>query len=366
MKIEFRTVRDDRFKFAYSFDLDSGFYYRTGIIDDEGKDSGRDPFRGSFPHLLDVGIMGHCVHGASGLCLKAGVECYQDGLHKNEPNMTLENYRWIVDQCKGKMFQIALGGRGDPDMHEHFEDILSYSRENDIVPNMTTSGFGLTPEKADIIKKYCGAVAVSWYRSEYTLEAIKILAEKGIKTNIHFVLGNNSINEAYRLLTEHLLPEGINRIIFLLHKPVGLGRSRNVLNASDPKVREFFNLFNEENYCNMAGFDSCCVPGLINYSPNIHPDSIDTCEGARYSAYITPDLKMTPCSFDQEMKWSYDLKGHTIEIAWESRSFEAFRTALRTACPNCSQKSNCLGGCPIKREIALCHKYQEGNNENKK
>ena len=186
--------------------------------------------------------MGHCLHGASGLCLKAGVECYQDGLHKNQPNMTLIDYRWIVDQCQGRMFQIALGGRGDPDMHEHFEDILSYSREHDIVPNLTTSGFGLTESKAVIMKKYCGAVAVSWYRSDYTLKAIRLLVDKGIKTNIHFVLGNSSIDEAYRILTEELIPEGVNRIIFLLHKPVGLGKSSNVLKALDPKVKEFFNL----------------------------------------------------------------------------------------------------------------------------
>lgn len=359
MKINLKTVRDDRFQFAYSFDLDSGFYYRTGLINAEGGDSGRDPFRASFPHLLDVGIMGHCEHGSRGLCVKAGVACYQDGWHKQEPNMGLEDYRWLVNQCQGRMFQIALGGRGDPEMHEEFEAILSYSREHNIVPNMTTSGFGLTAEKADLMKTYCGAVAVSWYRSEYTLRAIELLVEKGVKTNIHFVLGNHSLAEAYRLLTGGLWPEGINRIIFLLHKPVGLGRSGNVLEAADPKVREFFQLFNEEKYCNLAGFDSCCVPGLINYSPRIHPDSIDTCEGARYSAYVTPDLKMTPCSFDQEMKWSYDLKGHTVEEAWESRPFEAFRTALKTACPHCAKQSGCLGGCPIKREIVLCEQVQE-------
>jgi radical SAM protein with 4Fe4S-binding SPASM domain len=298
--------------------------------------------------------MGHCVHGASGLCMKAGVQCYQDGLHKRQDNMTLEDYKWIVDQSKTRMFQIALGGRGDPEMHEHFEEILSYSRENDIIPNMTTSGYGLTERKVNLIKQYCGAVAVSWYRSDYTIKAIKLLLEQGVKTNIHFVLGNNSIDEAIELLTENKIPKGVNRLIFLLHKPVGLGQSDNVLNASDPKVIKFFNLFNEDRYCDMAGFDSCCVPGLINYSPNIHLDSIDTCEGARYSAYISSDMKMTPCSFDQELKWHYDLRGNSIDEAWESHKFELFRTMLKISCPQCEKKSHCLGGCPIKKEIVLC------------
>lgn len=357
--INIKTLRDDKFNFAYSFDLDSGFYYRTGIYDEKGLDTGKDPFMASYPHLLDVGIMGHCEHGKSGLCVKAGIGCYQNGLNISQANMTLKDFKKIAAESKGKLFQIALGGRGDPELHENFADILRCCRENDIVPNMTTSGFGLTAEKADLMKKYCGAVAVSWYRSEYTLKAIELLLSKGIKTNIHYVLGKNSLKEAYKLLTERKFPPGVNRIIFLLHKPVGLGKSENVLQASDPEVKAFFNLFNDEQYCNMAGFDSCCVPGLINFSPNIHVDSIDTCEGARYSAYITPDMKMTPCSFDQELKFYCDLDKYTIQEAWESLQFERFRTILGTSCPTCSKKSHCLGGCPIKKEIVLCDKIQE-------
>jgi len=36
---------------------------RSGILDKDGRDTGIDPFMASFPHLLDVGIMGHCAHG---------------------------------------------------------------------------------------------------------------------------------------------------------------------------------------------------------------------------------------------------------------------------------------------------------------
>ena len=40
-----------------------------------------------FPELLDVGIMGHCTHGLSGLCRESGVQCYQDGWNISQPNM---------------------------------------------------------------------------------------------------------------------------------------------------------------------------------------------------------------------------------------------------------------------------------------
>ena len=37
--------------------------------------------------------------------------------------------------------------------------------------------------------------------------------------------------------------------------------------------------------------------------------SLDTCEEARWSAYISSDMKMMLCSFDnQEMRWAVDLR----------------------------------------------------------
>ena len=103
-------IRVDK-NFVSAFDEKSGKYMRTGILRGK-KDTGVDPFMASFPELLDVGIMGHCIHGRTGLCVKAGIECYQDGLHRMEPNMSLEDFKSIVDQCRGRTFQIALGGCG--------------------------------------------------------------------------------------------------------------------------------------------------------------------------------------------------------------------------------------------------------------
>ena len=129
--------------FVSFFNEKTGCYIRTGVIKD-GRDSGEDPFMSAFPELLDIGIMGHCKHGKTGLCMKAGVECYQDGLHSELPNMNLEDFRKIALQCKGKTFQFALGGCGDPEQHENLKEILDICRDNNIVPNFTTSGLGMT------------------------------------------------------------------------------------------------------------------------------------------------------------------------------------------------------------------------------
>ena len=50
---------DKKNKFMSMFDPKTGFYARTGILDENGKDTGVDPFMTSFPELIDIGIMGH-------------------------------------------------------------------------------------------------------------------------------------------------------------------------------------------------------------------------------------------------------------------------------------------------------------------
>lgn len=347
------VIEDNKYHFRYAFDTETGAYVRTGVLDDNGRDTGKDPFMASYPHLIDVGIMGHCIHGKTGLCAKAGIGCYQSGMFVEQPNMSLGDFKWIAEQSKGKCNQFALGGRGDPDQHEHFEEILKICRQNDIVPNFTTSGYGMTEEIAKLCKQYCGAVAVSWYRSEYTLKAIQTLLDAGVKTNIHYVLGKNSIDEALERLQNEDFPKGINAVIFLLHKPAGQGTKANMLSANDERVAKFFAEI-DKGHSFKVGMDSCNVPGAINFCKSVLPESLDTCEGGRYSCYIGADMTMVPCSFDQEKRYEVSLSNMSVSEAWNSEPFEQFRSKMRGACPECEKRELCMGGCPLMPEVVFC------------
>ena len=356
-------IIDRKYNFYSVFNTETGAYLRTGILDKDGTDTGIDPFMGSFPNLIDVGVMGHCIHGKTGLCAKAGIGCYQSGLLIEKPNMSVEDFRWIAEQSRHKCNQFALGGRGDPDQHEHFEELLKICRENDIVPNFTTSGYGMTKEKAVQCKKYCGAVAVSWYRSSYTINAIQMLLEAGVKTNIHYVLGKNTIDEAIELLSNDTFPDGINAVVFLLHKPAGQGSQENVLDVNDPRVETFFAEV-DKTHPYKVGLDSCNVPGAIQYCKHIMPQSLDTCEGARFSCYIDSDLTLLPCSFDQKRSYAVRLKPASIEEGWNSEEFNSFRNHLRNACPGCVHRELCKGGCPLMPEIVFCNRSErEGGRQ---
>lgn len=193
-----------------------------------------------------------------------------------------------------------------------------------------------------------------------TPNAIKRFVQAGVTTNIHYVIGNDSIDDAILRMKNNYFPDGVDAVIFLLHKPVGLGSNANVLQFSDPKVDEFFNLVDNHKGEWKIGFDSCCVPGIINKTKNVAEASIDTCEAARFSCYITHDMKMIPCSFDnQDMKYAVDLRKHTIEEAWNSEQFMQFRATLLLSCLDCKSRNICMGGCPLRRQIVLCDRKEK-------
>jgi len=346
---------DKTFNFDATFDGNTGFYVRTGILKN-GKDTGIDPFMASFPELIDVGIMGSCKCAS-----KCNVDCYQNAINRKDKNMSLENFKKIVDECHEKTFEFALGGAGDPDTHENFKEILEYCAHNDIVPNFTTSGILLTDENVALCKEYCGAVAVSDHNADYTKKAVEKLVNAGVKTNIHYVLNKDNIKDAIAILKgEKPYYEGINALVFLLYKPVGLGKEDKVIKPDNPDVKDFFTAVDEKKVPFKLGFDSCSCSGLVNHCKSYNQLYIDYCEGSRFSMYISADMKAMPCSFaNQNPNWWYDLSdGATIMDAWRSELFNSFRRKLVNTCPECKDREACSGGCPLMPNICLCQRKE--------
>ena len=70
-------------------------------------------------------------------------------------------------------------------------------------------------------------------------------------------------------------------------------------------------------------------------------------------------MNMMPCSFDQNERFSASLRGRSIAEIWESEAFDRFRGILSDACPDCSDRNLCMGGCPIVPQINLCPKMKQ-------
>ena len=341
-----KIIMDRQNEIIKTFDDTNGFSTRTRFKLNGKKvrllPNKEDSFMTSFPDLIDIGIMGKCANTEN-----CKIGCYQGQKSKGQ-NMSIDDYTNLMKQCKSKVFQVALGGAGSPDEHESFEEILRITREYGIVPSYTTSGICFNDHTARLTKELCGAVAVSWYKQDCTIPAINGFIAAGCETNIHFVLGKSSIQEAIDMLIGNIVLPKINALIFLTHKPVGCGSKDEVLDM----VRDvhLLNIFVKAMGCKMPfkiGFAPCIAPIFVKFKVDIDPTFFDTCEGSRYSCYIHNDMTMAPCSFDKQATHACDLRKMTIKQAWDSQQFEDFRKSLRVGCPSCYGNSMCMGGCPL-------------------
>lgn len=348
---------DKQYHFYELYNEMDGTLVRSNVYE-----TGKDPFIRSFPELLDIGIMGSCEAGKSGICKNAGVDCYQSAYMSDASDMSLQDYEWLIDQCKEKVFQVALGGAGDPNKHIHFEEILYVTRKYGIVPNLTTSGYSLLDKEISVIKKYCGAVAVSYYSrlingqesNEATIEAISRFVNVGCITNIHFVISSETIEEAIYRLENNVWPKGINAIIFILYKPVGLGMSEKMV-IPNGTLDKFLELAISKKYSFRVGFDTCFTSALCRKKGLFNTLSIDACEAARFSMYVDSGLNAYPCSFDNQVgKYRIKLKPATIQDVWDSKLFANFRKFSKKKCMECHDYEICRGGCALKLGIELC------------
>lgn len=320
-----KSFRNDKYELLFNT--------KTGVEVLYGIDDNPDPFVLELPSMIDCGIMGHCLNKCS--------FCYQGD--NNEPNMKLEDYKKIIDETKHHVNQIALGGRGDPNLHENFREIVEYSKNNNVVPNYTTSGINLTNEQVEI-SKMCGAVAVSDYVRSYTYKSLKMFMDAGIKTNIHFIYSTQSHDSAIEILKGKDIWNGdvdferLNAVVFLLFKPQGSGKSLGRWVPSYPMFKEFSANLKNQNLKFKIGMDSCMinhVASVANFS-EVEQMAIDFCESSRMSVYITPDMRLVPCSFADHDEYGESIRDKTIYEVWNnSESFRLFRKKLEIKPDRC-------------------------------
>lgn len=346
--IVFRHYPDEKYKVI--FNQKTGFFAR---VEEKGTQEVFWAKKG--PELLDISITNWCNKGC--------IICYRNS-NENGTHISLEDYEFIMEQAsKNNVLQVALGG-GNPNQHPQFIEILKLTREKyNIVPSYTTNGRGLRSEILEATKKYCGAVAVSAYEPFHeTKEAVKYLSNYGIKVNLHYVLDNHSIEKAIEWLEYgHELLERCNAIIFLNYKPIGDGKDDTKLLRNSPLLKKFFTLVDQKRHPIKIGFDSCMVSGIVQYMTNVNLTSLEPCDAGRFSAYISEDLKMYPCSFMMEYYEGEDLRKKPFMDIWNSsNSFQEARNNLNgSRCSNCNQQKNCLNGCPFLREIELCKNIEK-------
>lgn len=301
------------------------------------------------PELIDLSITSYCHKGCSFCYRRANDEVFH--------HLSLEEVKRVVDQAaECGTLQMALGG-GNPNQHPDFIPILRLIRDNGIVPSYTTNGDGITDEILKATADYCGAMAVSVYapfNENYYGQLLAEIKRYGIKLNLHAIIRNDYLDMWTRLLSEPpSFLKNVNAIIFLNYKP--LGRDGSTLLPKDiEKTERFFKAANDSKKVKV-GFDSCSISGIAKWM-DVPKFLIESCEAARFSAFISEDMKMYPCSFMVDKGYCGDLRKESLLDIWQKNVyFLRFRENTQPVrCEACKYSDVCKGGCKMFDEINFC------------
>lgn len=323
------------------------FNQRTGFFMRLEDDGYSEPFWAEEgPELLDISITNYCERGCQ--------FCYRKANPKGH-HMSLESLKHVITQAKNAgVFQIALGG-GNPNQHPHFNDILRMIREAGIVPSYTTNGDGLSEDILVATKTYCGAMAVSLYEPYIGYDDIfERIHSIGIKCNAHIILKKDTIDMLTNWFKNppHFF-KWVNAVVILNYKPIISDSGFMVKDTQ--KLQQFYEAVSSCNTMKI-GFDSCSVPGIVSWM-NVNSALIEPCESARFSAFISEDLRMYPCSFMVNTDLFGDLKSQSLTDIWHDHpTFVDHRERIKNNnCSACKVQNLCNGGCVFLPEINQCH-----------
>lgn len=301
----------------------------------------------SSPKLLDVSITNYCSKNCK--------YCYKVSNNYGK-HISLNDYELILNEAqKCGVEQIALGG-GNPNQHPYFIEILKMTNDYNIVVNYSTNGLGLSDEILFATQKYCGSIALSLHDDINSYkDIIHKIKQFDICLNLHVILSNSNMNLIMDMLNHP--PDWINKIdtiVFLNYKPF-IKDVEECINKND-SLKELFDLIYKFRETNI-GFDTCSISYLANYM-SVQKEFLEYCEAARYSAYISENLDVLPCSFYDKINAEKLYNKSLLDIWNNNDLFVNHRKKLKfNNCANfCDKYNDCHGGCPIYDINNICKK----------
>ena len=285
-------------EYNYLFNKIDGSFARWGKTKED--DPKYSPYG---PEILDIEVGTICHRNCSW--------CYKSNTSKGL-NMSLETFKKIFALMPPTLTQIAFGV-GSIDSNPELFDIMDYTREQGVIPNITINGSRMTDRIYGKLAETCGAVSVSNYGKDVCYGAIKKLADASYwanwaneltlkQINIHQLLCEETYDECMELMKDSQSDprlKNLNAIVFLIMKPKGKrNKSHQLRSASKYKALIDYAIENKIR----IGFDSCTANEFIRAISD-RPEAemltqlAEPCESTCFSLYVDVLGKSVPCSF---------------------------------------------------------------------
>jgi MoaA/NifB/PqqE/SkfB family radical SAM enzyme len=345
--------------YNYNFDKQTGYFQRWGATQED------DPQVAPFPELLDIEIssaspedVNREVEGTfvtDGGCSGRCQFCYKNSKSSKTRHMSLELLGKILDRfyIANNIYSPTQVAYGITDIYSHPQlfDILEETRRRNIIPNLTTTGNGLTEEIAERLSKLCGAIAVSVnsHNKEIAYDAIKKLSQDNgmSQINIHIVLAEETI-------------DFIKSVVFDMTNDPRLSKMNALvmLSFKDKAKTGFYNPITFPSYLKLIeeldrtkvkyGFDSCSAGMYNRYIANSNKSEeekkelsqyAEKCEMTLFSGYISVFGEMFPCSFCEGLSGCEEgvniLEYNNISEIWSCQKVNRWRQTILDNERNC-------------------------------
>ena len=300
------------------------------------------------PEIADIEIV-------TGSCPKVSSEncrwCYKNNTSAPGKVMDLEQFKKVVKSFPENLSQVALGITGVKS-NPYLKDMLKWLREQGIIGNLTLTGADLDDEMADVLCEWCGACAVSCYDKAKDLcySTIKKLHDtaqekfkRSMSVNMHIVIADFSISHVMDVLNDIKdgKVHGLKSVVMLHAKPIGRAKSLDC-SLSEKNLTDVIKFCIDNSIS--FGFDSCNGHNVQSILTKMGKQelcsSIEPCESARMSIYVSVDGKVTPCSFVEHVyeNEAIDLLEDDVKIedVWMTNNMlNGFRSCSRCSksCP---------------------------------
>jgi hypothetical protein len=259
--------------------------------------------------------------------------------------MSFETFVDIFNKFdKRQLLQIAFG-IGSIDANPDLYKILSYTKENGVIPNLTINGYRMKYSDYEQLAAICGAVSTSLYDKDVCFNAVRNLTDAGMKqANIHMLFSNETYDQCMELIdliqTDERL-EKLNSVVFLTLKGVGDRNTFTPVKDKDKYDKFVTKLINSEI---RYGWDSCGSSNFTQCLKRLYPEYydkiknlIEPCESSLFSYYINCSGIGFPCSFAEHKVEGIDLsKVNNFSEVWNHINTKKFRNNLLDSNRNCN------------------------------
>ncbi len=289
--------------------------------------------------------------------------CYTDSGPEATDERSTADLRDEIDAlAEAGVFHLAMGG-GEPLLRDDLIEVARHARARGVVPNLTTTGAGLTPAKAAAMAGLFGKVNLSVDgvreglrrvfgedKTSHAERAAPILRAAGVAFGLNVVVTRETFDHLDEVVA-WASREGAEDVELLRFKPAGRGRDVYLRHRLDePRRRALFPRVLElmRRHRVPLKLDCSSAPFVAVHAPDRERmDQFDVvgCIGGMSLAGIDADGTFSACSFYPGRGEA----GRELPERWESsEAFAEFRRYTKAPpepCAGCAYLETCRGGC---------------------